>query len=233
MKIAEILIESRQDPINFIGQYPSIKTIDEDKSLVNYDYRKANKLHDTTTLNAKAKNLVNTLDVYTNHSRSLNNFLHRHYRNQPNDVKNVAYYKKHIGALDKLLVNHKLSIPITVYTGLPESPEVAWKKYNVDRKKPIRLHLPAFTSTTTGLYTAKSFASMHNLSNGKLHILMITIPAGTPGGSIKKFSEYPGEGEILLPRGLDIEVNPKPVITKGNTYVWHTKVIGHNPIEII
>jgi hypothetical protein len=231
MKIAEILIESHHDLINFVGQYPSIETIDEDKSLVNYNYKKANKLHDTTKIDPKQKNLTNTLLNHTIHSRNVNDFLHKHYSNQPNNAKDIAYYKKHIGLLDKLLVNHKLSIPITVYTGIPQSPEVAWKKYKVDRKKPIRLHLPAFTSTTTSLYIAKSFANLHSTNKNK-HILMITIPAGTPGGSVTKFSQYPGEGEILLPRGLDIEVNPKPVIIKDNVYVWHTKVIGHNPIEI-
>jgi hypothetical protein len=43
------------------------------------------------------------------------------------------------------------------------------------------------------------------------------------------------EKEILLPRGLDIEIEPNPYVkTTPNlpVVVWFAKVVGHNPVVI-
>jgi hypothetical protein len=62
---------------------------------------------------------------------------------------------------------------------------------------------------------------------------MLSIPAGTPAASVQKISEYPDENEILMPRGMDIVVNPNPTVLDNGDYVWHAQVIGHNPVQIV
>jgi hypothetical protein len=61
---------------------------------------------------------------------------------------------------------------------------------------------------------------------------MLELPAGMPAASVRKVSEYPEENEILLPRGLDIVIDPRPTITKGGDYVWHAKATSLSPVEI-
>jgi hypothetical protein len=64
---------------------------------------------------------------------------------------------------------------------------------------------------------------------------MIELPIGTPAVSLKKISSHDYENEILLPRGIDIEVQPTPEIVEkygGKIYVWKAKALGHSPIEI-
>ena len=49
------------------------------------------------------------------------------------------------------------------------------------------------------------------------------------------FDHGDDEEEILLPRGLDIEIEPNPYIktTLGRPIVvWFAKVVGHNPVVI-
>jgi hypothetical protein len=51
--------------------------------------------------------------------------------------------------------------------------------------------------------------------------------------NVSKFGSQ--EEEILLPRGLDIEIEPNPYIktTPGRPIViWFAKVVGHNPVVI-
>jgi hypothetical protein len=147
-----------------------------------------------------------------------------------------------------LLANHKLPEQIVVYTGLKQSPAEAWETYGADVSKPIRLHLPAYTSTTTNFKIALMHVdedpaqvsrSRHKPRNKDaptdewgLQILMITLPAGIPAASVKKISDYENENEILLPRGMDVEINPSPTVLKNGDYVWHAQVLGHNPIQI-
>jgi hypothetical protein len=61
---------------------------------------------------------------------------------------------------------------------------------------------------------------------------MMTLPAGLPAASVKKISEFPEENEILLPRGIDIEINPSPTVLRDGDYVWHAKVLSHSPVQI-
>ena len=147
------------------------------------------------------------------------------------------------------MANHKLPQQIVVYTGLRQSPAEAWETYGADVTKPIRLHLPAYTSTTTKLKVALIHAgegeiaqvsrARHKPRNKDApadewgtQILMMTLPAGLPAASVKKISEFPEENEILLPRGMDIEINPSPTVLKGGDFVWHATVLSHSPVQI-
>jgi hypothetical protein len=244
----------------FLGEYPSIQTfMGEDKfGLVNYPSKEQQKIHrqyDITRNKEYAKyrpgsDLAYIGDYTSGDSYSLNDYLHRHYRKQA-QKDDERIYKKQVQSLDRALTLQQLKNPLTVYTAVPESPANAWAVYGADVRRPIRLHLPAYTSTTTSLKVAVQFAD-ENLptdsvdhrkhpprtgkkaaEDGASQIIMLTIPAGTPAASIKNISDIPEENEVLLPRGMNIEVNPRPTMLKNGDYVWHAQVIGHNPIQIV
>lgn len=60
------------------------------------------------------------------------------------------------------------------------------------------------------------------------NVLQIRAPAGTPGLSIKAHSEIKHENEILLGRGLEIQINPFPTF-KSNYLFWNCEVKYINP----
>lgn len=187
-----------------------------------------------------------------------NNFLHKQYRGKANPT-DFKRYQKHIADVDAALAKNILKKDYTLYTGLRESPADAFDLYNHPRTSPIPVHLPAYTSTTTSWKVAVEFASyQHDVGAGRrsqhellsptgkklskkptdiekkitIDILRIFVPSGTTGGSLANASYNYKEDEILLPRGLDIIISPKPqVIEEYNqiVYLWNAKVVGHRP----
>jgi 8-oxo-dGTP pyrophosphatase MutT (NUDIX family) len=203
------------------------------------------------------------LHYYTDDgAKYINNFLHKHYRQQKSKLNKGADVAK----IDKILKQYKLKENVKVYSGIPESPGRIWEKYKADVTKPVRVHLPAYTSTTTDFniayvnfaktdYTNYNDHKPRNVLKGNLelysmgvvsqgvkkvydgwHILHIIVPAGYPAMSLLNVSKFGSqEEEILLPRGLDIEIEPNPYIktTPGRPIViWFAKVVGHNPVVI-
>jgi len=172
---------------------------------------------------------------YTDQSSDINDALHKHYRGKKEINRNKGWIGGHIEKLDTILAKFKLSKPATVYSGIPESIEQAYEKYQADRSKPIRLHLPAYTSTSTSLSVAKGYAKVSGSTYSGEHILMIELPIGTPAVSVKSVSNYKEENEVLLPRGMNIEVHPTPsIIPKrdADLYIWKAKALGTSPIQI-
>ena len=251
-----------EEKLQFLGEYPSIQTfMGEDKfGLVNYPSKEQQKIHRQydITRNKEYANYRPGSDLayigdYTSDSYNLNDYLHRHYRKAAHTVpkNDEKFYKKQVQSLDRALTLQKLKKPLTVYTAVPESPANAWAVYGADVRRPIRLHLPAYTSTTTSLKVAVQFAENslptdsvdhrrhppRNIKKGVgdngNQIIMLTIPAGTPASSVKNVSDIPEENEVLLPRGMNIEVNPRPTMLKNGDYVWHAQVISHDPIQIV
>jgi hypothetical protein len=207
---------------------------------------------------------IEHLQDYSEESGLLNGYLHRHYRKKTG--KPNQKYQAQSKSLDTVFKNAKLTRNIKVYTGIPESPGRIWKKYHADVTKPVRVHLPAYTSTTTNFdvayisfakadYTDYNDHKPRNVVKGNLQlysmgvvsqgirkvydgaqILHIIVPAGYPAMSMVSVSRYGDEEEeILLPRGLDIEIEPNPYIktTLGRPIVvWFAKVVGHNPVVL-
>jgi len=185
-------------------------------------------IHKDTYIPKADYDKANSVRVYTVHSTDINNALHKHYRGQK-VVDPKVRIGRHIKELDTILAKFKLSKPGTVYSGIPESIEQAYEKYKADRSKPIRLHLPAYTSTSTSLSTAINYAGYPP------QVLMIELPIGTPAVSIKSVSSEEIENEVLLPRGMNIEVQPTPsIIEKAGkkVYIWKSKALGTSPIQI-
>jgi hypothetical protein len=253
----------------FQGKYPSIQTIsfgEAYKGITQYNQKKQDQIHYDNAADIDAGefdddfgwtdpdhewNDSNTVRNYSGDGASfINNYLHHHYRKKDLSNSGTLDWRENIAVLDRVLSSKKLPKDLTVFTVLPESPADAWELYKSDVTKPIRLHLPAYTSCTTDLEMAISIGSNRrthavNLSrhpprnkkiNVSLHkstqILLIKLPKGTGAASIKHVSKYPDENEILMPRGMDIEIEPDPTLLKDDTLVWHTRITGYNPIQI-
>ena len=61
------------------------------------------------------------------------------------------------------------------------------------------------------------------------NVLKISVPKGTPGLSVESITLHPGENEILLGRGLEIQINPYPTYIKEYGLLWDCKVKYINP----
>ena len=150
------------------------------------------------------------LYYHTLGSRTVNNILHQHYRGET-EIDPKSPSAKHIKKMDKVLKRFILSKPAKVYTGIPISVEHAYEKYKADRSKPIKLHLPAYTSATTKFLQAISFS----VGRGN-NILMIELPIGTPAVSLKKISSHEYEKEVLLPRNTSLKFIGYDSVTIGD-----------------
>jgi hypothetical protein len=159
-------------------------------------------------------------------------------------------YSQQVNNIDKIMSKARISNNTHVFTGIKFSPDKFFKKKGSGEM--ATTHLPAFTSTTTDFNQAIPFGyklthdmNKHPAANrdepqspdGKIrsahHVLKLLVPAGTPGGSIRHLAQYNNENEILLHRGLNVEVHPHPTIIHhhehGHVVVWHARVVGHDP----
>ena len=215
-----------------------------------YDHVTEKDIHDDHDATPNTKDEKNALLHYSHGSRDINEFLHRSYRGEKTPAT-LSKNKKLIKHLDKLLDHSTIKYDTHVYTGLPESPHIAWEKTGTSPKKPVKAILPAFTSTSTNYDIAKNFAKFHRnpdyvthkprnsdapneskYGNKGNHILKLELPEGTHAASIRSHSNYDEENEVLLHRGHQIEIDPRPSVDQHRNYVWHGRIIGHSPHEI-
>jgi hypothetical protein len=262
MRINEILLESSNS--NYHG-IPALETLYEagweSQPIKHYSGKEQGEIHSAEELPYDPKNQKDILHYTGNGASKWNDFLHRHYRGRAKTAE-IEKYGKRVSGVDRELARNTLKKDYTLYTGLPESPIEAFKLYNQPTDRPLTVHLPAYTSTTTEWSIAAAFAisqaswdpidrSGHKVldSMGKkiknsqkknkrireFDILRIFVPAGTTGASVADLSQN-SEREVLLPRGLDIVISPKPhqVEYRGDHfYVWNAKVVGHTPQPVV
>lgn len=172
-------------------------------------------------------------DYTGSYSKGIANALHKMYRGKKFKVSDLT--KEQIQMLDDIMYNHPLKQNMTVYHGLKENPWRIWKKYNVPTDKSVIVHLPAFTSTSTKISASENFAyhdtvRMNDKDYSFSSILKISVPAGTPGISVKKYSQFPNEDEILLSRGVNLQIMPNP-FPRGYYRVWICKILSVTPTE--
>lgn len=195
---------------------------------------------------------------YSNTSRSLSKALHALHR-ADNPKKVLSAWPKprttatvnQIRMLDDIMWNHPLKHQLTVYHGLKESPLRVWLTNGVPLDQSIRVHLPAYTSTSTQLQSARDFChydtDLKSLMAKRapallstryakhiryLNILRIELLPGMPALSIKSISTHPEENEVLLGRGVELEIQPNPQQIKLlSTMLWDCKVVYVNPRE--
>lgn len=211
-----------------------------------YKEKIADKLHQLEQLPRDT-----TLEKYTDSLASeINDLLHRAFRDNNISKGDRDFLLKKVEKLDAALKAKKIKKDLILYTGIPHSPSRAWAEYKQDPTKPIRVHLPAYTSTTTDFGVARDFArydkfdsTIHPVINGDHsikntivfggHVLEIHVPRGLPGGSVKDISYHKEEDEFVLPRGLIVEIDPMPVrYENANCYIWQARVVGYRPVQV-
>ena len=202
----------------------------------------ANKL-DVEPADPRYKLYIDAIQNYTLASKGVSNLLHNMYRN--NKFKTNKFIKQRIEMLDDIMYNHPLKTNLTLYHGLKENPLRIWIKYKVPFNKSVIVHMPGFTSTSTVVNKGIQFAKIDKfLSNDadkvkysefikydrKRSVLKMNVPAGTPGLSVKKYSFYPDENEILLGRGINLQIYPNPSF-HFSCLMWDCNVLSVTPKE--
>jgi len=191
-----------------------------------------------------------TIKNYTDYSGHISNLLHKIYHSKKfNKRDKFLYNRDEVLMLDDMMYNHYIKRDITVYYGLKESPLRIWLKYKVPFEQPVTVHFPSYISTSTNIYVAGDFGATDSLLLNSLlnkpefknllnlvrknNVLLLKVPAGTSGLSLKNFSKHPKEDEILLARGLNIKIYPNPKLDSlNNALRWRAEVVGHTPQEI-
>jgi len=168
-----------------------------------------------------------SISNYTSTSLDIAKILHKMYRN--NNFKAPQYQQKEIQMLDDIMYNHPLKTNLRLYHGLKENPFRVWIKYKMPFHKSVIVHMPAFTSTSTDIKKAIGFSNYDY--NDMRSVLKMNVPAGTPGLSVRKYSQYPGENEILLGRGINLQISPNPKNYDNYTLIWNCKVLSATPKE--
>lgn len=206
----------------------------------NHSLREEDKIHEENEI-PEHKSVFK----YTEGSKAINKTLHNIHTGGKEIVD-----RQNIRELDGVLDKHKIKHDTHVFTGMRRDPRTFWE--GKDRSKPITTHHPAYISTSTNFKEAHLFAEPDSNDNHsedhhkplnhdapKLdkdsiieHVMKLHLPAGTRAGSIRDQSDHPHENEVLVHRGHDIEIHPRPTIHPDGTHVWHARVVGHNPIKI-
>lgn len=180
------------------------------------------------------------VDAYSRNSRTLNKSLVGYHNGSDFDDR----YKPHLEALDSLLSKKKTTADTHLYSGISWHPGK-----HLGKSGSAEVHLPAYTSMSTSINQAAGFAKVlpksehdagHDLTFNSddtvSHVLKVHVPKGTPAMSLMKHSMVPGEKEVLLHRGHELEVDhkPKPFVSKSGKIVnvWHARVVGHYPADI-
>lgn len=173
---------------------------------------------------------------YTQSSSELNQYL---FDNHNNGIENDEKYDIfHLPTLDEATNFHKIPDAMTVMSGVKFHPgeEAAKNPHN-------RIYLPAFTSTSIDKTIPHHFYKDHPLQFNEIqrnilknssieaynpkpaerHILHIHLPKGHPGAYVEGHSNFNGEFEMLLPRNLSLQVDPKPISMeyKGQDFGKH------------
>ena len=155
---------------------------------------------------------------YTANSYNLNNRLIEHHRAgkaAPDHVESHLDYDEdrdsapiiHIPSFDKLIQSHRLPDHMIVYSGLHFHPNEHRGKIAV---------VPCYMSTSLSPHVAKDFGKDWSMTNTDgshttvRNILRLHLPKGHPGLYTDNGSHYPGQGELILSRGMRYQIGQKP-----------------------
>ena len=171
---------------------------------------------------------------YTSNSYNLNNTLIQHHRSStkpPRIIKShLDFYEDEedgseidIHDMDHLIASHSLPHEMTVYSGLHFHPNEHRGKIAV---------VPSYLSTSVSPHVAKDFGKKweqisHNGKSMKTinvkNILRLHLPKGYPYLFTDNESLFPGQGELILPRGMRYQFGQKP------THIIQGKFKSHFP----
>lgn len=178
------------------------------------------------------------LHKYSVKSSSLNEFLHKKHLGigvqSFDDMANNTHIKK----LDKAM-HHAKPAPedYHTYSGIRFNPEDLINDQNRGKGRKgaelrgeepdhIKVHFPAYTSTTISPHRAQSFSRPD--SEGYHHIIKFKIPKGSKHGThIAGISNFPTEMETLLNRGKNARIHKIPEVKEspaGKVKIWHAEL---------
>ena len=130
-----------------------------------------------------------TIGKYTSNLQDLNHKM--------NQGKNLTDEESDmINKLSGILNKNKTTEPMTVWTG------VSYAHHNILKNAEEPIHHRAFISTSINPNIARGFAEKK-----KGHIVELEVPTGTPSAYVSHVSEHDGERELILPRGMKIEID--------------------------
>ncbi len=112
--------------------------------------------------------------------------------------------------LKSALAKHKTGEDMTVSSGIKVSPD-SFRKENDEG--PIKMTMPAFTSTSLSVHIARDFAKpvqKEGESSGDEHVVHIDVPKGSHGAYVAHHSAIPEEHEFILHPGARLHVDPLP-----------------------
>ena len=138
-----------------------------------------------------------------------------------------------ISDFDNLIDSHRLPHEMTVYSGLHFHPN--------EHRGRIYIH-PSYLSTSVSPHVSKEFGKtleMYDSENGTSrsirNILRLHLPKGHPHLFTDKGSNYPGQGEIILPRNTRFQMGQRPThIIRGNflNHFGNGRRATHNEFHI-
>lgn len=187
---------------------------------------------------------LNAVKKYSDQSRLLNKMLYAHDKGSDISSKEHDDNKEITKHLESGLSKHKTKSDVHLYTGLKVSPSRYFKRSGGVIPEHKEVMMPAFTSTSTSVKSAKEFSrptmhpndERHGISypddDEVKHVLKIHVPKGTNAMSLQKHSFCPAEKEILLGRGHKIEIHHKPERLDSHTYLWNAKLTSHTPHDL-
>jgi hypothetical protein len=161
---------------------------------------------------------------YKDESMPLNHYLHSKH-NDPS-IHNEKMQKWH-DLLKSHIATQTLDKDHTLYSGIRFHPH---EKMSEDGS--IKLHLPAFTSTSRHLPTAAQFSGIHKETNTR-NILAIKAPAGSHA---LHMGDHEEEDEHVLAAGSRLHINPEPTVhPKPDKHgrqvnIWHAELV-HDGID--
>lgn len=170
---------------------------------------------------------------YTKDSSGLNGYLLERYH-EPHNHDPISEFDEEASKLDQIATMHRTPVDMHVYSGTTFSP----LRYHHNPSDPvIRLHLPAFTSTSISHESIMGHAhpdktmmlryngeQLHDADNNPVPIsnvahnslihnmLKIHVPQGTRAAYVADHSAYQSERELLLPRNVKLHVHPQPTL---------------------
>lgn len=160
-----------------------------------------------------------------------------------NELRPIAHPHLNDALAIESAMHKETNLPhaVKLFTGVKYSPaKLAGFEWNSSRAKKI-VHFPAFTSTTTDIDTAARFSDIdqtttHHESDhhgiilpGARHIIELNFPQKIHAAiSMSKVSAAWHEDEILLGRGHEVILHPRPtLLTTGGystpVYVWKSE----------
>lgn len=182
---------------------------------------------------------VKYIRKYTDNSYTMNKGLYIHATTGKNKLENKPFLRQTVNGLDS--IHAPISGNHVLYSGVRWNPSDASEMTYHFSDDHLAMHLPAFTSTTTSIKKASSFAQASDRSGGKKHIIRFNLKHGDIALPVHaSYAAATEENEVILPRNTIIKISRTPSeiikpstgskIPSSETHIWDAHIL-HQPRE--